>query len=64
MRHFLVLCDLHIPQITGLKLKELINSDENRKNCPIPFIFLLESVNPSDVDEASLSMVQGFYVKP
>ena len=63
-RPFLILCDLHIPQITGLELKELINSDENLKKRSIPFIFLSESVNPSDVDEAYMSLVQGFYVKP
>jgi len=64
IRPFLILCDLHIPQITGLKLKELINSDENLKKRSIPFIFLSDSVNPSDVDEAYMSLVQGFYLKP
>ena len=63
-RPFLILCDLYIPQITGLELKELINSDENLKKRSIPFIFLSESVNARDVDDAYMSLVQGFYVKP
>ena len=63
-RPFLILCDLYIPQITGLELKDLINSDENLKKRSIPFIFLSESVNPKDVDDAYMSLVQGFYVKP
>ncbi|WP_138477042.1 response regulator [Dyadobacter bucti] len=63
-RPFFILCDLHIPQITGLELKELINSDENLKKRSIPFIFLSESINPKDVDDAYMSLVQGFYLKP
>ena len=63
-RPFFILCDLHIPRITGLELKELINSDENLKKRSIPFIFLSESINPKDVDDAYMSLVQGFYAKP
>jgi CheY-like chemotaxis protein len=62
-RPFIILCDLHLPQMTGLELKEIINSDEKLKRRTIPFIFLSESVNPKDVDDAYLSLVQGFYVK-
>ncbi|MCF2443610.1 response regulator [Dyadobacter sp. CY345] len=63
-RPFFILCDLNIPQITGLELKEKINADDELKKRSIPFIFLSDSVNPRDVDEAYLSLVQGFYLKP
>ncbi|MBE9463808.1 response regulator [Dyadobacter subterraneus] len=63
-RPFFILCDLNIPQISGLELKEKINADEQLKKRSIPFIFLSDSVNPKDVDEAYLSLVQGFYLKP
>jgi len=62
-RPFMILCDLHLPQMTGLELKEAINTDDLLKRRTIPFIFLSESVNPKDVDDAYMSLVQGFYVK-
>jgi len=62
-RPFIILCDLYLPQMTGLELKEAINADEELKRRAIPFIFLSESVNPKDVDNAYMSLVQGFYVK-
>jgi len=60
---FFILCDLHLPQMSGLELKELINSDDGLKRRTIPFIFLSDSVHPKDVDAAYMSLVQGFYVK-
>lgn len=62
-RPFLILCDLHLPQISGLELKDRINADDRLKRRAIPFIFLSESVNPSDVTNAYMSLVQGFYIK-
>ena len=62
-RPFIILCDLYLPQMTGLELKEVINADEKLKRRTIPFIFLSDSVNPKDVDDAYMSLVQGFYVK-
>jgi len=62
-RPFIILCDLHLPQMTGLELKEIINADDTLKRRTIPFIFLSDSVNPKDVDDAYMSLVQGFYVK-
>lgn len=62
-RPFLILCDLYLPKISGLELKELINGDDKLKRRAIPFIFLSDSVSPNDVEEAYMSLVQGFYVK-
>jgi len=62
-RPFIILCDLYLPQMTGLELKDVINADDKLKRRAIPFIFLSDSVNPKDVDDAYMSLVQGFYVK-
>ncbi|WP_439559393.1 response regulator [Dyadobacter sp.] len=62
-RPFIILCDLHLPQMSGLELKELINSDETLKRRSIPFIFLSDAVHPRDVEDAYMSLVQGFYLK-
>jgi len=62
-RPFMILCDFHLPRMTGMELKEQINSDAKLKKYSIPFIFLSESVNLQDVEEAYMSLVQGFYVK-
>ena len=45
-RPFFILCDLHLPQISGLELKEIINADEKLKKRSIPFIFLSDAVHP------------------
>ncbi|KQS27865.1 response regulator [Dyadobacter sp. Leaf189] len=62
-RPFIILCDLHLPQMSGLELKEIINSDETLKRRSIPFIFLSDAVHPRDVEDAYMSLVQGFYLK-
>jgi len=62
-RPFFILCDLHLPGMSGLELKEIINSDEKLKRRSIPFIFLSDAVHPKDVASAYMSLVQGFYVK-
>lgn len=62
-RPFIILCDLYLPGLTGLELKETINADDRLKRRTIPFIFLSDTVNPRDVDEAYMSLVQGFYIK-
>ena len=62
-RPFIILCDLHLPQISGLELKEIINADEKLKKRSIPFIFLSDAVHPKDVEAAYMSLVQGFYLK-
>ena len=62
-RPFYILCDLHLPQLSGLELKEMINSDDKLKRRSIPFIFLSDMVHPHDVEKAYMSLVQGFYVK-
>ncbi|KAA6438462.1 response regulator [Dyadobacter flavalbus] len=62
-RPFLILCDFHLHGMTGMELKEEINADAKLKKYSIPFIFLSESVNSKDVEEAYMSLVQGFYVK-
>jgi CheY-like chemotaxis protein len=62
-RPFIILCDLHLPQISGLELKDHINADDKLKRKAIPFIFLSEAVHPKDVEKAYMSLVQGFYIK-
>ena len=62
-RPFFILCDLYLPKMSGLELKEMINADDQLKRRAIPFIFLSESVSEVDVEEAYMSLVQGFYVK-
>ncbi|QRR02446.1 response regulator [Dyadobacter sandarakinus] len=61
---FLILCDLRLPGMSGLELREEINNDRKLRSMSIPFIFLSESVPPRDVERAYLSLVQGFYQKP
>ena len=36
---FLLLCDINMPSMNGLKLREVINSDAELRKKSIPFIF-------------------------
>lgn len=60
---FLILCDLHLPGMSGIELRDMINDDDRLKKLAIPFIFLSEVVSSKDVEKAYLSLVQGFYKK-
>ena len=60
---FLILCDVNMPVINGLRLRELINQDENLKRKAIPFVFLSTTASERDVTKAYDMTVQGFFEK-
>jgi len=60
---FLILCNLRLPGMSGLELKDFLNQDLELKKKSIPFVFLSGIVNPVDVETAYLQLVQGFYKK-
>src|SRR6185436_106458 len=63
-RPFLIISDVNTPRLTGLELKEKINSDEKLRLKCIPYIFLTSSAWPSDIMKVYSNFVQGFFVKP
>ena len=63
-RPFLIISDVNTARLTGLELKEKINSDEKLRLKCIPYIFLTTSALPSDIMNVYSNFVQGFFVKP
>jgi CheY-like chemotaxis protein len=60
---FMILCDINMPVMNGLELRERINKDEELRRKSIPFIFLSTAARPIDVCTAFELSVQGFFVK-
>lgn len=60
---FLILCDINMPVMNGLELREQIDQNEYLKKKSIPFVFLSTADNPKIVEEAYNSKIQGFYKK-
>ncbi|QRR00714.1 response regulator [Dyadobacter sandarakinus] len=61
---FIILCDLNLPGMSGLELRETLNQEDSIRGLSIPFIFLSEVIRPKDINQAYQSLVQGFYKKP
>ncbi len=60
---FLILCDINMPIMNGLELRQKIDDDEYLKKKSIPFVFLSTSGSPKLVEEAYASTIQGYYQK-
>lgn len=59
----LILCDINMPQMSGLELRDLIDADPYLKQKAIPFIFLSTSDEKSLLKKAYASTIQGYFKK-
>jgi CheY-like chemotaxis protein len=60
---FLILCDINMPIMNGIELREKIEAEEYLKQKAIPFVFLSTSDNASLIKKAYQGTIQGFYKK-
>lgn len=60
---FLILCDVNMPMMNGLELRQYITDHEILKRKSIPFVFLTTASNPELVRAAYDETVQGFFKK-
>ncbi|MEZ0611297.1 response regulator [Fibrella sp. WM1] len=60
---FLILCDVNMPLMNGLELRQCITDNETLKRKSIPFVFLTTASNPELVRAAYDETVQGFFKK-
>jgi CheY-like chemotaxis protein len=60
---FIIICDVNMPIINGIQLKEEIERDHYLKKQGIPFVFLSTSANPQHVKKAYELPIQGFFIK-
>lgn len=59
-----ILCDINMPKLNGLELRQKIYDDEILKQRSIPFLFLSTADNRVFVDKAYDLSVQGYFKKP
>lgn len=63
-RPFLIICDINLPGMNGIELKQRIDEDKELRSKSIPFVFLSTAGDESLVKEAYDScIVQGFFTK-
>lgn len=60
---FIIICDINMPIVNGLRLKEEIEKDPLLKEKSIPFVYLSTSANPQQVKKAYALSTQGFFLK-
>lgn len=60
---FLILCDINMPVMNGLELRQYIDGNDYLKKKSIPFVFLSTSGNARLVEVAYESTIQGYYKK-
>lgn len=60
---FLILCDINMPLMNGLELRQQINKSDVLRHKSIPFVFLTTASTPETVCQAFDATVQGYYKK-
>lgn len=59
----LIICDINMPIVNGLQVKEEIEKDVTLKKQRIPFVFLSTTGYHTQVTKAYEFCIQGFFVK-
>lgn len=60
---FIILCDINMPQMNGLELRRVIDSDDELRRKSIPFVFFSTAASDQQITEAYDHTVQGFFLK-
>ena len=60
---FLILCDINMPRLNGIELKDKINQNEYLRKKAIPFVFLTTTAEEKVVKKAYRELAQGFCQK-
>lgn len=61
---FIIFCDINMPMMSGLQLRQVIYNDEFLRQKSIPFVFFTTAASEEQVREAYNLTVQGFFLKP
>lgn len=60
---FLILCDMSMPKLNGLQLRESIEHNTKLRLKSIPFVILSANGSKKQIEEAYEMPVQGFFLK-
>jgi CheY-like chemotaxis protein len=60
---FIIFCDINMPQMNGLQLKENINGDKKMREKSIPFVFFSTAASHTQIRQAYNLTVQGFFLQ-
>src|SRR5829696_8176677 len=61
---FLIICDINLPKMNGIELKQKIDSTDFLRRKSIPFVFLTTSDDQQTIDEAyRITNLQGYFKK-
>lgn len=60
---FLILCDINMPVMNGLELRQHMCSNETLRKQSVPFIFLSTAARQPDIARAFDLQAQGFFLK-
>ena len=63
MNPFIILCDINMPVMSGLEMRELMWRSKEIQKKNTPFIFMSTSVRQHDIDKAATLSTQGFFQK-
>lgn len=61
---FIILCDINMPQMSGIEFKTRIHEDSYLREKSIPFVFISTNATNTAVRQAHLLSVQGYFEKP
>lgn len=53
---FLIFCDINMPELNGIELRNEMNNDEYLKSKSVPFIFLTTAANKEVVSKPIMCM--------
>jgi CheY-like chemotaxis protein len=61
---FIIFCDINMPGMNGIEMRNEIITDPQLREKSIPFVFYSTAANPQQVRMAYELTVQGFFQKP
>ena len=61
---FLILSDIYMPKLNGLRLRDMVHDNEDLRLRCIPYIFFTTEATQKSVIDAYSKSGQGFFIKP
>ena len=61
---FIIFCDINMPGMNGIEMRNEIVTDPYLRETSIPFVFYSTAANPQQIRMAYELTVQGFFQKP